>query len=128
MLTNRLFEDVYGELYWFLQRHEGATHLSDPSYLPMREACQYLLTHNLLMGTILAPGNTVCFPTVPEMLEYDWKQQSALLHVSLKAHRDHAVVWDAGAQVVRDPSSCVEGDQKLTNYRIATIFPITELT
>lgn len=126
-LTNRSFEEVYGELEEMLETEEKAFHLNNPRYLPMRDACQYLLTHNILLGGMFVPDMETCSEVLSEWIRFTWKSQSAVVHTKSKSRFGHAVIWDAEEGIVRDPSSEVTSDMYLADYRVASILPITEL-
>lgn len=128
MLTNRSFNDVLLLLGSKLEKDPQSTHLADPRFLNIKEACLFLLQYDLLLGTFLQPPfHRIESVLVPLPVNLWLSQQHAILHVAGDDKKGHAVVWDAVAGKVRDPSSRVTGDRPLRNYSIQTILPVTEL-
>ena len=117
------------ELLPKLDIDEMSPHLLDPRFLPMKAALLYLLQHDLLMGGILTPCySCIEDPELPLPVNLWLTQQHAVLHIIGEDHKGHAVVWDAHACVVRDPSSTSGETRSLASCRVKSILPITELT
>lgn len=120
MLTNTSLDDVLTKA-----RILKATDLGGMEYLPTNEAIIYLARHMLCYGIV---GGPIEFTKETKIVSFGISlEQNALLGVPSPNYEgeQHAVVWDASIQMIRDPLKAEP--QSLLDYKVLEWAPIVEI-